>query len=175
MGQVPFSFDNACASLSGFNAHPHLKHEPQGEGWLSLLCPCSSEHSVYRLWALGSCSETWVNTRQHEKAGQRRGPCQTRSTELPSHGAAQGSWPRPAAESRPACAVGAMSLRPTCWARESCPQAYAPVSRVPGPHSGNWRGLGPSSHITSLFWAVGASFKGQVCFGRTGTLPCPPE
>ena len=81
MGQVPFSFDNACASLSGFNAHPHLKHEPQGEGWLSLLCPCSSEHSVYRLWALGSCSETWVNARQHEKAGQRRGPCQTRSTE----------------------------------------------------------------------------------------------
>lgn len=161
--------------LSGFKAHPHLKHETPGEGgcpFVSLLlraqCP--------RLWAPGSCSETWVNTRQHEKAGQRRGPCQTRSTELPSHGVAQGGWPRPAAESRPACAVGCfMSLRPTCWAQESCPQAYAPVSRVLWTPFWNWRCLGPSSHITSLFWAVGASFKGQVCFSRTGTLPCPPE
>ena len=144
--------------------------------WLSSLCPQSSEYTVSgRPRALSRCSETWMNTRQHEKCDQRRGLYRydqehgaSPATELP-----QGAWPRPPAETSPDCAVCVMSLRPTFWVLESCPQAYASVGRMPGPPSGKLEGPGTKFPHKELTLAVGDSFKGQVCF--KGTLQCPPE
>lgn len=46
---------------------------------------------------------------------------------------------------------------------------------MPGPPSGELEGLGTKFPHKELTLAVGASFKGQVCFNGTGTHQCPSE